>query len=154
MSYNIDSVDTPVLNASMDAHDIIRIVDEHEDQLPECCFVQELYGQAVKLVGTRTVCGPCRAKNDRDAEFCKKCGTKLERPTTPMSVELENLWWYGEGSGNRHEFLVKVVAPLIKGEVEAIFTWEGGDSVSGLAIKDGKVIECEVEQRLVKPEGW
>ncbi len=64
----------------------------------------------------------------------------------------ERFWWYGEGSGNAHDFLIKKVAPLIVGTVEVIFTWEGGDSHSGLRIVDGKVTEHEVVMALGKEE--
>lgn len=67
--------------------------------------------------------------------------------TTPL--QLKNLWWYGEGSGHGFEILRDEVALKIIGHVEAVFTWEGGDSVSGLIIKDGKVTECDVKYRLV-----
>ena len=44
------------------------------------------------------------------------------------------------------------VAPLILGTVEVIFTWESGDSHSGLRIVDGKVTKHEVVMALGKEE--
>lgn len=82
--------------------------------------------------------------NDLDAEDADKDGY----------VRLRSFDWYGQFSGTSHDMLVKKIAPKIKGDVEAIFTWEGGEFLTGLLIKDGKVAECEIEQRLVKPKGW
>lgn len=67
-------------------------------------------------------------------------------------IKLASFYWCGESSGRAFEDLVKKVSKKIVGHVEAIFTWEGGDSVSGLIIKDGEATECDVEMRLVRPE--
>lgn len=71
-------------------------------------------------------------------------------PDADGNVKLRNFWWCGEGSGRTHDFLVEKVAPKVRGRVEAIFTWEGGDSHSGLMIEDGKVVDCDLEMRLVR----
>lgn len=126
MSYNIDSTACPVLDAWMNAADIVRIQDEHEGDLPECNFVTEHYDEAAKVLWDLT------AKDKR--------------------VELENLWWFGEGSGNSYDFFVEHIAPKIMGHVEAIFTWEGGDSFAGLFIDDGVVVKGDVEMRVVKKD--
>lgn len=127
MGWNIDSVDTPVLNAWMKAGDVVKLYKKLEDELAEGNFLEEMLGEA------ETAC----ADGDKDRQ-----------------IKLPNFWWYGGYSGTSHKTLIKKIAPKVMGEVEAIFYWEGGESISGLAIKDGKVAECEVEQRLVKPEGW
>lgn len=55
--------------------------------------------------------------------------------------KINKFWWYGEGSGNAyHETLPAIIADL-RGEAEIVFTWEGGDFVSGLRIKDRKATE-------------
>jgi len=82
----------------------------------------------------------------------KNAAREAEDPGT--LIGLPSLSWCGAWSGNRMENLTNVIAPKIVGEVQAIFTWEGGDSVSGLAIKHGKVAECEVVQTLKLPDGW
>jgi hypothetical protein len=58
---------------------------------------------------------------------------------------LDVFWWYGEGSGWAHEDerLGKAVA-LIEGCADVILTWEGGESHSGLRIRNGKVTKCGV----------
>jgi len=127
MSYNIDSVDTLVLEAWMDPKDIILLCEKDDDEgvMPQICFIKEL---------------------EHDAKAALKSGA--------TRVNLKNFWWYGEGSGRSYDFLVNEVAPVVKGEVDAIFFWEGGDSICGLSIKDGKVAKCEVEMSLIKPMGW
>lgn len=120
MSYNVDNVETTKLNAWMYAKDIKRLyklVDQGE--CAEGNFLEEHYETALKAI-----------ENDgKDAK-----------------VKLKNFWWYGEGSGHCMETLKKKIAPNVMGEVVAILTWEGGDSVSSLRIKDGKYEEGDVEQ--------
>lgn len=122
MSYNIDDVTCPVLNAEMKAIDIVRLYKKERDNLPECNFLEEHYNEAEEL---------------------------LTISETQAKIRLRNLWWYGEGSGWAYKILIKKVLPLVSGEVEVILTWEGGDGVSGIMVKDGKVTECDVEQKLV-----
>jgi len=58
-------------------------------------------------------------------------------------------WWSSEWSGNSyHNVLLPLVAPTIRGTVEVIFTWEGGDSHSGFRIVDGIVTEPKVKMTL------
>lgn len=121
MSYNIGSTNTPVFDAYMDAGDIVSLYTDHEGDLCEGNFIDKHYKQAVKALADGS---------DR-------------------RIKLKNLWWYGEGSGSTYKFFLKTIAPKIMGKVEAIFTWEGGDSFSGIIIEDGKVVEGKVEQRVV-----
>ncbi len=61
----------------------------------------------------------------------------------------ERFWWSGEWSGNSwNEVFIKKVAPKILGTLEAVVTWEGGDSHSGLRIRNGKVTEPDVVMTL------
>lgn len=57
-------------------------------------------------------------------------------------------WWQGAGSGHSGETLIKVLR-LTTGAANLILTWEGGDSVSGLIVKDGVVTEGRVVQTVV-----
>jgi len=122
VSYNIDSVETPVLDAWMTARDIVALHDEHARNLPEDCFLYDLLKAAKKslLAGA---------------------------PETP--VRLVGLAWRCEGSGRSVEILEKKIAPCIHGRVDAIFTWECGDSFSGLRIVDGLVTKCDVSMTLI-----
>lgn len=66
---------------------------------------------------------------------------------------LTNFWWYGEASGSTYRnVLIKKIAPHIMGHVEVVFTWEGGNPLTGLIICDGVVTECDVVTRLVPRE--
>lgn len=125
MSYNINSVDAVVLEAYMKASDILLILKE--DQLPESNFLEDLSDAAY-------------------AAFEEKDYERL--------IPLENFTWVGSFSGNSLDYLKEKIIPKIIGRIEAIFIWEGGDSIDGLAIKDGEFVECEVTQRLILPEGW
>jgi hypothetical protein len=55
------------------------------------------------------------------------------------------------GSGASFQILTKII-PLLKGEADLVFLWEYGDSVSGLMIRDGKAVDCEVSYTLVVPK--
>lgn len=86
-----------------------------------------------------------------ESHFLEEMADK--EPDAAGFVEVdERFWWSGERSGTAHDFLIKKVAPLILGTVEVIFTWEGGDSHSGLRIVDGKVTKHEVVMALGKEE--
>lgn len=54
-------------------------------------------------------------------------------------------WWYGAFSGNSYDILVKEMLPKFKGKAKILFTWEGGDSHSGLIVEDGNVREGKVK---------
>ena len=55
-----------------------------------------------------------------------------------------NFSWGGCWSGHGYEVLKKEFLPYFKGSADIIFTWEGGNSHSGLRVVDGKVTEHEV----------
>lgn len=124
MSYNIDHVDTPVLKGWMLAKDVVKLSSAHEGNMPECNFLDYIHQQAVDALA--------------DGEPGRK-------------IKLPNLWWYGEGSGWAYDLLKEKIAPKVGGHVEAIFTWEGGDSETALVIKDGEVTEGDVE-KTIKPK--
>jgi len=63
-------------------------------------------------------------------------------------VEIVDLDWTGEGSGNSFRGHFSEVAALVVGRLEAILVWEGGDSTTGLRIVDGKMTTPEVIQTL------
>lgn len=121
MSYNIDSVTCLKLEAWMYSQDIRRFLEDDEEG-------------RISL-----------AEGNFLTEISQKSLQKDD-----VKIKLPNLWWYGEFSGTSYkEVLIKQIAPLIHGEVDAVLTWEGGDSVSGLRIKDGVVEEMDVEYVLV-----
>jgi hypothetical protein len=155
VSYNIDNTTELVLNAYMDADDVLRIVEDHEDDLPEDCFLHDMVVEAEKATEDVVFCKSCKAQRKHtNAKFCSNCGKKYPTSSKPCRIKLPNFNWRCEGSGHSLLILKTTVAPLIRGEVQAIFTWEGGDSVSGIAVKDGRVLECDVVQSLELPKDW
>jgi hypothetical protein len=122
MSYNIDSIETPVCNAWMAARDIIRLEKAHRLELPESNFLSSLVERAqVALVD--------------GGEAAKR-------------VTIDRFTWCNEGSGRSLNILKNKIAPHIRGSIDAIFTWEGGDSFSGWQIRNGLVYECDVVMTL------
>jgi len=66
----------------------------------------------------------------------------------PEEMHLPSFWWCGECSGTSYDKLLSDIIPCLRGKADIVLTWEGGDSVSGLRIEDGKCIECDVVQTL------
>lgn len=155
MSYNIDHIHYQVIDAWMRPADIIRLNDQFEAELPEGCFLADHYSDAVAMISTKIGC-KCNCVNDQDAVFCKKCGGELDKnDIKQQKVKLESLEWCGEGSNHSYvNIFLKHIVPFIKGTAELILTWESGDSMGALLIKDGKFIEAEVERVIVRPKGW
>jgi hypothetical protein len=119
MSYNIDTVQVLSSTAQIKAKDIIELLEG--DNFPEDCFLNALRKPAMKAL----------LKGDPD---------KL--------LDVEEFNWRGECSGSSFEYFRDNIIPLISGEAELVFVWEGGDSVSGMRIKDGTCKECQVEYKL------
>lgn len=67
-------------------------------------------------------------------------------------IPLQKFWWSGEFSGHAYDLLAEFVAD-VQGEADILFTWEGGDSFSGIRIKDGKFTEHKVVMALGDPVG-
>lgn len=63
-------------------------------------------------------------------------------------VEIKNPTWCDTGSNyNYPEDFVKVLSHT-KGKADIVLTWEGGDSLSGFRVEDGKVTQREVVMAL------
>ena len=137
MSYNIDSVDALVLDAWMYALDVARVIDQYGDECPEVNFLDALKDVTLSFLNVARPIG--------DPGGFSWYGTA----GVGERIALKSFCWYGAGSGHSYtDVLIKYIAPLIHGRVEAVFTWEGGDSLTGLIIEDGKVTECDVVQTL------
>ena len=69
----------------------------------------------------------------------------FERIGGPDGVEIiapHAFWWYGEGSGRSEDTLIWLLAHF-EGEADLVLTWEGGDSHSGLRLRNGVVTKHE-----------
>jgi hypothetical protein len=58
-----------------------------------------------------------------------------------------HFWWCGDGSGHTEPILREVLSAF-DGEADLVITWEGGDSFSGLRLRNHKVTEHEIDMRL------
>lgn len=119
MPYNIDNVETKVLDAWIEAVHVLRLLKYKG--LPENCFLRDM----------------------KQAAYAAIALGKHDAP-----IALPNFWWAGQRSGTSWP-LLDDIASFIHGHVEAIITWEGGDDVTGIIIKDGVITECDVVQTLV-----
>lgn len=73
-------------------------------------------------------------------------------PNDPDRVLIKSLNWRGCGSGGTFDSLREKILPKVHGRIDAVFVWEGGDSVSGLRVVDGKVTEHSVTYVLGEEE--
>ncbi len=122
MSYNIDHIEVTSLDAWMKAKDVIECLDF---DLPEVHFLEELEDAA------------------NNALIKGKPGAR---------IQLRGFNWIGEGSGSSFESFRAYIAPKIMGKLEAVLTWEGGDSHSGIRVRDGKMSTCDVVMALAPEE--
>jgi hypothetical protein len=84
------------------------------------------------------------------AGFDGKPGAK---ETDAGEIFPKTFWWHGEGSGGCFDALVADLLPAFKGSADLVVIWEGGDSFSGLRVKDGLVVRHKVVMQLGEPEG-
>lgn len=148
MSYNIDHIETPVLDARMLASDVLALHIDLLCSMPDSNLLEEHLKDARAALAP-LCCPHCRAPRDRDAAFCKRCGRRLSAESEP-EVALRKLTWRGEGSGHTFDDVFrKVIIPKIRGRIDAVVTWAGGDSVTGFQVRDGQFIECDVVHTLV-----
>lgn len=93
------------------------------------------------------------AKHKDDVPECSFVDPHFEcYPGTDDIAPFTKPWWYGEGSGNTEELYQQALAELTKGDADIVLTWEGGDSFTGLRVKNGVVTEMGVKFTLV-PKG-
>lgn len=64
-------------------------------------------------------------------------------------IPLEDLSWSGTWSGHSYDLLKDLLSRTL-GAADVIYTWEGGDSFSGLRVRDGVVTDHEVIRTLGK----
>lgn len=73
------------------------------------------------------------------------CGQQIKGVLKDGMIHVSKMEISGEGSGSlMHEVLMPAFKDS-KGEFDAVLVWEGGDSISRLTVKDGKVEETDVE---------
>lgn len=66
-------------------------------------------------------------------------------------VHVRQFWWHGEGSGSSLDVLARVLAAF-DGEADLVLTWAGGDSFSGLRLREHVVTRYEVVLTLGKEQ--
>lgn len=65
-------------------------------------------------------------------------------------LAIVNLMLYGEFSGTFYNDSFTELVKFLDGEADYMVTWEGGDSIDGIRIKDHKVIEMDLDIKLVE----
>ena len=64
-----------------------------------------------------------------------------------LYVPIEYPHWCGNGSGYSYDVFLRALG-LTHGNADILVTWEGGDSFTGLRVRDGEVTEKKVVQSL------
>lgn len=132
MSYNIDSV--TILSSSelrILRIEVARLREDLKGNLPECHFLDE-------IVDVWT-CSCAKQTQTMSANFCSNCGAML----SDKEVTLDGLQWCGSGSGHTFEEF-KTALRSVRGRADLLLVWEGGDSMTGLRVEDGRVTEHDV----------
>lgn len=131
MSYNIDDVKivSGKLVFPVTAFKAMRkFARDHDYKLPEGCFLTQYEGNY---------------DEDADENF----------EFSPDDEDEGTIGWHGGKSGSAyHDGLFKEIIALSVGTADLVIIWEGGDSTTGLRVKDGKVKEVKVKQQLVEDD--
>jgi hypothetical protein len=87
-------------------------------------------------------------EGDRLPEDCHLLDFDAEDLDPEKTYDFEPSW-RASGSGWSYEdVLLKKVLPATRGSADIIYTWEGGDSFTGIRVVDGVVTRHEVEMVL------
>ena len=151
MSYNIDSVEILSNTAWMHASDVIELYNLLEASLPESNFLADMHLLLEPEEHEDWYVGQeMYAFSRLHPELAKG----IEAGVKPNVVPVWCFWWFGEFSDTSYEdVLIKQIAPKIHSRIEMIFTWEGGDSVTGLIIDEGRATKMDVARALVPKKG-
>lgn len=71
------------------------------------------------------------------------------KPDEQGYYSITNISWCGKFSGHSYDLFIERVLPKIEGKMELFVLWEGGESIEGLRVENGKVTEHEVKFSLV-----
>lgn len=121
MSYNIDTAAfSGESTLTIGGADVRDIAERFADDLPESCFIRRIL------------------RNTRGRNMGVDVpGLRLDDATEYPIEAVE--FWRGEWSGHSFDTLVNDILPVTSGAADIVLTWEGGDSFSGLRVRDGKV---------------
>lgn len=104
-----------------------KIIKDHEDELPEECFLTDLMVELEDVDGDDRCCSACETYNDYDAKYCKDCGKKFDAGDH-LEIKFSNLAWVGSNSVETFDSIfVKKVVPLINGRVEVGMNYGDGE---------------------------
>jgi len=95
-----------------------------------------------------------RARRDELPEICPLDDLPSDealRQHLDADVPLSTFWWAGQFSGSSYQDVLGEFVADTQGAADILFTWESGDSFSGIRIKDGKFAEHKVVMALGDP---
>lgn len=120
-----------------------KVFKEHEDNLPEECFLRELIEDLDSIVDDNT-CVKCLTDNDYDSKFCKECGLKLHAENE--TIEIPDLTWSGDRAAETfNSIFIEKLVPLIINRIEGCVLYGDPDELNlpwkstNFVIDNGKI---------------
>lgn len=142
----IDSITTFHSTLKVKVSDLRNIQEEHGDMC--CTFIDDVVHEYDNC-GEAKECSQCKAMNDNDARFCKRCAY----PQAGYEfISIPKIYWSDVENTAKNSFenvVIKKLVPLTTGRAFFIMTYVDPDyehvtKVVGAAIVDGKYEECDV----------
>ena len=124
MSYNIDTCKTKKLE-----NFVIPLTALYE------CERKDWRPEQPKILNATTM----------EVEIEGGCGQTINSVLKDGLLTITKLDLSGEGSGSFMHYVMGPALKQSKGELEMVFVWECGDSITRLTVRDGEVKEEDVE---------
>jgi hypothetical protein len=85
--------------------------------------------------------------NEETNEVTIECGCEQEIKGTITEglLTVTEFDMTGEGSGTFYEYILKPALEESTGVLEAVLIWEGGDTIQRLVVKNGEILETNIE---------
>jgi hypothetical protein len=129
MSYNIDHIENVSCDLRITYGKFLALMKKYEGELPEANFLHDLADTYSYL------------DTDDDSE-------DLEEALKTV-LEIKNVAWCGGGSG-RTRALLETILKKCDGTADLVLIWEGGDTVTGIKVRDGNITRCKVGYTLTE----
>lgn len=80
-----------------------------------------------------------------EVEIKMGCGQTIKGILKDGIINVSSMQLSGEGSGGLFSYVLNDAFKESKGKFEAVFVWEGGDSITSFKVNDGEISDTNVE---------